>query len=286
VRERFNAGQRIAVSVPVWVKPALKPSVLSHFDVCLERDDTLSGSEEHFVRDGITIAGVRTSLQKSVRAIVMVRERSLSELLGDSENPSHTEWQERSPKFKDRYRHGPYTLRYVKNAPREIVRALMRPTEGRDFKLLQHLFSLDVPTENAVKDPRKGRQDLPGTEESRGPDGIETVAKDTFVQLQKLNGGFRIVGTGKKPTGIQSVAVWAAYEVRRGNPFRQYQALDFEMDKPPIVVHAEGATVLRRQANVLQFRVDRPDFRLTVKGFDAHRDVRVKVLGNDEGSGA
>ncbi|MCL4799034.1 MAG: hypothetical protein KJ025_05560 [Burkholderiales bacterium] len=36
-----------------------------------------------------------------MRAIVNVRERALSGLLGDSENPAHTEWQERSPRFKE-----------------------------------------------------------------------------------------------------------------------------------------------------------------------------------------
>jgi hypothetical protein len=162
LRGQFNAGRPIAATVPVWVKPAAAEPVLSEFDVYLERDDALGTAEEHFVRDGITIAGVRTSMPKGIRAIAAIRDRPLSALLGDSENPAHTEWQERSPKFKDRYRHGPFTLRYIKNAPREIVRVMIRPADGRDLELLQHLFSLDVPTEDALVDPTKGRNDQAG----------------------------------------------------------------------------------------------------------------------------
>jgi hypothetical protein len=281
LREQLNDGQRIAVTVPVWVKPMSADAILSRFDVYLERDDTLDGADEHFVRDGITIAGVRASLQKGVRALVTVRDRPLSQLLGDSENPAHTEWQERSPKFKDRYRHGPYTLRYIKNAPREIVRILTRLAEGRDFKLLQHLFSLDVPTEEQVKDPKKGHEEKPGAEATAAPGELETVGKDRFFHLQKLRGGFRISGNGNAKAMPRNAAVSVAYELRRGNPFSQYQSPDFELDKPPIQVSAVAANVLQKQRNLLVLGIQKPDFQVTVKGFDVRRDIRVRVLSVD-----
>jgi hypothetical protein len=281
LRERLNSGQRIAVTVPVWVKPMSADATLSRFDVYLERDDTLDGADEHFVRDGITIAGVRASLQKGVRALVTVRDRPLSQLLGDSENPAHTEWQERSPKFKDRYRHGPYTLRYIKNAPREIVRILTRLAEGRDFKLLQHLFSLDVPTEEQVEDPKKGHEEKPGAEATAAPGELETVGKDRFFHLQKLRGGFRISGNGNAKAMPRNAAVSVAYELRRGNPFSQYQPPDFELDKSPIQVSTVAADVAQKQRNLLVLRIQKPDFQVTVKGFDVRRDIRVRVLSID-----
>ena len=162
LRESFGRGERVAIEVPVWVKPAAGDSTLAAFEVYLERDDTIAGGEEHFVRDGITIAGVRSPVQAGVRAIVSVRDRALSALLGDSENPAHTEWQERSPRFKERYRHGPFTLRYVRGAPREIVRILTRPAAGRDLSLLRHLFSLEVPTEAALAERDAHRAERAG----------------------------------------------------------------------------------------------------------------------------
>jgi len=286
IREQFNEGRRVAITVPVWVKPVSASAVLSRFEVYLERDETLESADEHFVRDGITVAGVRASLQKGVRALVTVRDRPLSQLLGDSENPAHTEWQERSPKFRDRYRHGPYTLRYIKNAPRELVRILTRPAEGRDFKLLQHLFSLDVPTEEMVNDPKKGHEEKPGTEATAAPEGVETVGKDRFFHLQKLRGGFRVSGNGNAKAMPRHAAVWVAYELRRGNPFSQYQPPDFEMDKPPIQLNAVAAEVAQQQRNLLVLRIQKPDFQVTVKGFDVRRDIRVRVLGVDGEYGA
>ncbi len=277
LRERFNAGQPIAVNVPVWVKPAASDPVASQFDVYLERDDGLSSAEEHFVRDGITITGVRAAMQKGIRVLVLIRDQPLSELLGDSENPAHTEWQERSPKFKDRYRHGPFTLRYVKNAPREIVRAMIRPTEDRDFNLLRHVFALDIPTEEKVKDPKKGREDKPGTEDTGGTMGVETVGRDRFFQLQKLHGGFRLAGNGDDKLMPRKAAVWVAYEVRRGNPFSQYQLPDFELDKAPVVMQTENAEIMRCVGNLLLLSIQDPRFRLTVKGFDVRRDIRVRI---------
>jgi hypothetical protein len=278
LREPFNRGDPVGVHVPVWVKPTAGEAVCAGFDVYLERDDALSGSDEHFVREGITIAGVRSGLQGGVRAIVWVRQRALSGLLGDSENPAHTEWQERSPRFKQRYRHGPYTLRYIKSAPREIVRALTRPAAGRDFALLRHLFSLDLPTEEAVRQRAASAPKRTGLDGTGTASFVETVGKERFFELQKLPGGFRLAGTVEGTAAPRFVAVLAAYEVRRGNPFALYQALDFEMDRPPIEAVASGAEIVRRERNAIVLRIDEPAFQLTVRGFDPRRDVRVKTL--------
>jgi hypothetical protein len=284
LKEAFNRGDPVAVRVPVWVKPAVGGASRASFEVYLERDDALAGGEEHFVRDGITVAGVRSGVQSSVRAIVCVRERALSALLGDSENPAHTEWQERSPRFKERYRHGPFTLRYVKGAPREIVRILTRPATGRDFALLRHLFSLDVPTEDAVRhheprDPRHAGRD--GTGETPA---IEPAGRDRFFELQKLQGGFRVTGSGNGARPPRFAAVLAAYEVRRGNPFALYQPLDFALDRAPIVAQIAGAEIVRQERNAIVVRIDDPAFQLTVRGFDPRRDVRVKTIAlEDEG---
>lgn len=276
LREPFNRGDRIAVRVPVWVKPAEGEAACATFEVWLERDDSIAAADEHFVRDGVTIAGVRGGVQSGVRAIVCVRERALSALLGDSENPAHTEWQERSPRFRDRYRHGASTLRYVKGAPREIVRLLTRPVEGRDFALLRHVFSLDVPTEESVRqrqpDASRAGLDISGaTAEVASPRGAHSF------ELQRLAGGFCVTGVANGQTP-RYLAVRAAYEVRRGNPFALYQPFDFDLDRAPIVLDLEGAVLVRRRQNEIVVRIDDAQFRVTVQGFDPRRDVRVKAI--------
>lgn len=276
LRSRFNeAGERLAFHVPVWVKPVGGEPVLSGFHVYLERDDALNGSEEHFIRDGITVAGVRSGLQSGVRAIVSVTDRALSELLGDSENPAHTEWQERSPKFRNRYKHGVSTLRYVKNAPRELVRLLTRTEQGRDYTLLRHLFSLEMPTEEALRKERQKKQQ-PGDTETAAEQQVETAAGLQRFQLQKTAGGFRL-RRAPAATLPRRVVVTMAYETRRGNPFKQYQPPDFELDKHPIRIETDKGRIRMRRLNRLALEIEAPDFSLAVTGFDVNRDIRVRV---------
>jgi hypothetical protein len=282
LRDRFNRGERIALSVPVWVKPLREADVLSSFDIYLERDERLTAGEEQFVREGITVAGVRSGVQAGVRAIVLVRDRALSALLGDSENPAHTEWQERSIHFKERYRHGPFTLRYVKSAPREIVRILTRPAAGRDFRLLQHIFAREIPTEESIRQHTRSLERGAGGEGRSKAGGADIVGGERFFNLQKLHGGFRVTGVDDGSAMPPYAGVQVAYEVRRGNPFSLYQPLDFELDKAPISVQAQGGQIVRLLRNLAVLRIANADFSLTVRGFDSRRDVRVKVIAMGE----
>ncbi|MCZ7564980.1 MAG: hypothetical protein M5U08_15390 [Burkholderiales bacterium] len=283
LREAFARGERVAVEVPVWVKPAAGEASLAAFDVYLERDDALAGGEEHFVRDGITVAGVRSPVQAGVRAIVHVRERALSGLLGDSENPAHTEWQERSPRFKERYRHGPFTLRYVKGAPREIVRVLTRPAAGRDFTLLRHLFALDVPTEAAIaeRDARRaeragfGRQrpDERGRHGRQGPPVPAAEARRRLPAERRGRGG-------------RGAALRGGAGGLRGAPRQPVRALPaVRLRSRRVAVRARGRG---RGGAAPRGEHDRAAHRRAglrgsaVRGFDPRRDVRVKAVPLDE----
>ncbi len=73
------------------------------FNAFLEKDTSLTKPENLFVRDGITISGI-TSLDKGlVRGVVIIHDTNLARMLGDSENPAHTEWQADSRNFKGKY---------------------------------------------------------------------------------------------------------------------------------------------------------------------------------------
>ena len=276
LREVLDEPAPIALRAPVWVKPSAGDAVLSYFDVFLERDDLLARGDDHFIRDYITVAGVRASLPKGYRCIVAVRDRALATLLGDSENPAHTEWQERSPRFRDRYRHGPSTLRYIKAVPREVLRLLTRPAEGRDYGLLRQLFSLEIPEAAEAKDhaPQHDQVDGAGADAATS---AEIVGREPFFQLQKLGGGFRLSGTGAEQALPAAIRVEVAYEVRRGNPFAHYQTLDFELDRSPIDLVGSGVEIVRRNENELLFRPEQNDFHVVITGFHTYRDLRVRV---------
>jgi hypothetical protein len=68
-----------------------------------------------------------------------------------------------------------------------------------------------------------------------------------------------------------------AYEVRSGNPFKQYTPLDFNVRRKPLKVALKGAKLRFCRHNAIQIRVERGDFQLSITGFDPHRDLRVKT---------
>ena len=73
------------------------------------------------------------------------------------------------------------------------------------------------------------------------------------------------------------ITIWIAYEVRSGNPFKIYTSLDFDVSKDPIQIKADGVKLMLGKENTIQIEVVRSDFRVTVTGFDTHRDLRVRT---------
>jgi len=274
--ERFHQKQRIALYLPISVQLRnRKEPTHTGFSLFLERDDALEKAEDHFIRQGITVPEVTSLKHKGVRALVSITDRPLSTFLGDAENPAHTEWERNNKPFKQRYLLGPTTLGYVKTSPREIVKLLTQPLKGRDESLLQHLFSLPQTPygeEGAKPKNKEGTGDPAGEEKT-----FIDVAGAQYLQLYPIKNGFKLVKKSSAKLLPRIITVQMAYEVRGGNPFKKYTPLDFDVNRPPISVTVEGALRMVCQNNLLQIEVKRPDFVLTVTGFDPHRDLRIKT---------
>ena len=276
LRSRFEAGEKLAFYLPLWVEPRKKDIEHSHFKLFLERDALIDRGEDYFIRDGITVTGVSSQRQKGMRVIVSVADKPLSRLLGDSENPAHTEWQERSPKFKNRYNLGPACLRFVKNSPREMIRILSMPAEGRDTKLLRDLFYVDLDLGKETKSDRKMPKDGPGAG-SLGSEDAPTGAPPRLL-LSRVKGGFRLSLHPEAKLYPRTIEMEMAYDVRQGNPFRLYRPYDFDLEKAPIRIEGVGLTYRIVQPNGLKATTEQPDFQLTITGFDLNRDLKIKII--------
>ena len=273
LRQKFDEGKPIALHVPLQVKILKEPPKETFFKIFVQRDEQLDTAEDHFIRDGITIVGVSTLKQRGVRVIVVVDDKPLSMLLGDSENPAHTEWQERSPKFKGKYDKGPTCLRFVKNSSREIVKLLSKPSVGKDLTLLSNIFSLYDPERQKrdIESIQKPGMDRPGEE----PPDI--LLEDKNMRIQKVKGGFRVEPIDKTAEVPKRFIVSVAYEVRQGNPFSRYNRLDFELDKLPIERWVKNVKLFKHKPNSLMAYVGKNDFSFRITGFDVNRDIRVRL---------
>ena len=191
LRKKLDRGERIALIVPLWIQRTGGTTLHTNYKVVLERQADLERGEDHFTREGVTIAGVASLRQRGIRVLVAVTEKVLSKFLGDSENPAHTEWQERSPKFRGKYDWGPTCLRYVKNSPREILKILSRPAKGRDETLLSDLFYIESKPADESFVATKKPTGVPGKDgvDQPAPNGIAT---DKYFQVQRAKEGFRL----------------------------------------------------------------------------------------------
>lgn len=279
LRERLEAGDRIAAEFRIAVKRR-KRLAHSGFRIFMEKDDALSRGEHAFIRRGITIPDIprtaRYSRDKPLRALLVVDDDALSTLLGDAENPAHSDWSERADKVRELYDHGASTVRFVKNAISQLGAMLLRPAEGRSRDLLRDLFFVDRDEGRETEGKSEGDT---ATEEGESPQ-----QPDVKVELQPKNGasiaarghGFTIRGSGDPDAVGQSWEARLAYRTRHGNPFHRYAISDFDVSRD-LKLRIRGARIDLAEQNILRFVPTSPDYEIVFDGFDAYRDLVVRV---------
>lgn len=279
LQRKLDSGERIAVRVPLDVRSQRGVEEPSYFDVFLVND---GGNDDRtvFVREGIIISDVRARRSRGIRSIVTIEHKPLATLLGDSENPAHTQWQKDSSNFRDKYPkiYGVAVLSCVTHCVSGIINILSAQQREEDTTLLKDFFSLPAaPDPDGIKAREKRRKKLKGTE----PDPTITVPepRKKRYRLEQVPDGFR-VSTGEPESDLpQILDISAAYDVRRGNPFKKYDPADFKMEDSSIRLDPppRGLAVLSRSGNRLVVEVRDQDFLLTVVGFDTDRDLCVEV---------
>jgi hypothetical protein len=274
VRPKFESGEHLAFRVPLLVKPKDGTTQSSYFKVFLQRDLGLENHRAAFIREGLIVTDATKTKLSGVYAIVVIDDKPLATLLGDAENPAHTEWQSRSAHFKGRYHQGAPTLSYVKNSVAQLVQMLTSSKENSDPTALADVFF--VPKAQDPEESRKLtiKKPTPGPEPP-GPQPVPGPNRPA-VRVTQLKGGFAVHGLAGS-TLPEFVRVTVAYEIRRGNAFKRYQPADFELDKAPLQVSSEGATVHQSGLNRMVIGDLKPDFKVVVTGFDAARDIVVRA---------
>ena len=261
-RIRFENGEELAFRIRVWVHPRNDSPKLSWLDLIVQRDPNLSGVHTEYVRHNLTIpdAGPRSlGISSNFRSLMIVEEENLAALLRDSEEPSHSRWNERAEKVRDRYDLGASTVRFVNASVRRIIQCLMATQKGVHRDLLSEFFSI----------PRDGAR-------TRTRNGSNGHSRTPF-EISERQGGFsvRVVDRGKGIPGRLHIQV--AYEIRRGNPLRRYDRRDFQLDSIDFEVLVDGCTIQEMRENQIIVRIEEEGARISVNGFDPNRDILVQV---------
>ncbi len=274
--EALDSHKPVCARIPVYIIPNGRQPELSHFDVVLARDPELEGPLDEFIRAGITITGVTSLRESGIRALVIADDLPISTMLGDSENPAHTEWQDRSRNFVGKYRVGRSTLAFVKAAPQGLLRLLNKRSEQIDDTALRQLFP-DPSSKGGKQVNSPGKVHKPGGKR-RPTTKVDVKSRPRIFQLSRTAEGFTasLAEAGQKATPMR-VRLRLAYDVRRGNPYSRWSAADFDLGEDDWRITHSGGDLLNATGNRLEILAESPDWKLQVKGFDPDRDLIVDI---------
>jgi len=277
LRDRFERGERVAFKVPLKYYPVGGKAKTCYYDAFLEKDTSLTKPENLFVRDGITISGINSIDRGLVRGLVVIHDVNLARMLGDSENPAHTEWQADSRNFKGKYVDGKEALVFIKSTLKQLFDRLQKPLEELQKDLLIDFFSIPVETKEEARQKNKP-DDKPGDDELDDDEIPPMSTKVRAVLMEKIPSGLKLYKNPKAKEVPESIKIKLGYDVPRGNPVSSYQELDFDVSKAPITISAEGVYFTKKEKNILEFNIEQQsNFEITLTGFDEKRDLFLKV---------
>lgn len=272
------SDQPFGLKVPVRVNDAgRRAAEWADMEVVFLPSEGRTG-QPRFYREGIRIIDAgKNQRTHGAEAMVLIGRGPLAEMLGLAEGPAHTDWSPSTERFKGRYADGKRWISFVRNAPREILRLARSDTEEEDRNVAIDFFSIKEKPE--FERPREKRG---GDKADKTAEPPEVSAPPARTRVLKVDGGFAV--TAPNCEAGDRVRVLAAYDVRRGNPYKKWREFDFTFSPEDgnLQIAVTGGRILEGEDNHLTLVVDDPgEFACTVTGFDVHRDLVVRARRKD-----
>lgn len=272
LRLLYDEGKPIAIRAPVPMKKKGGGIKTSHLDIYLKRTAELTTVKPVFVRGSVVIPDHK--IRKVPGAVGLIRSNSdeLAALLRAAEDPGHKEWSTETDNFhivKERFSYAKSYLTLARDAAIGIARLLQDDESEEDFDILGDVFSLP-------KDPEEGGPSGGGAGRKKRKRKkkvviVKPVAKPV-LSVARVSGGFSVSRAAPDSRIPAIIRVRAAYDVRKGNPFKKWDSADFEIGEAPVEISSvNGLKVEKIDGNRIVLKVIDADFGLTVRGFDTSR---------------
>ena len=275
LRQSFSSGELISVRVRLWLLKKQGEGQEGHLDVYLERQGDNSRCDAYFVREGMTIAKINSKAcqRGGIRAFVNVESGPLAKLLGDTEGPAHEDWDTSTERPEREWKTWKGRVKFVRAIVDKLVEILTPVTTEPDFDLLSEFFSVE-------QTGGSQRQKKPGGATSEQT-GIEPpVPESKWYSISERTGGFTISRTASVAMPDDpALKVSVAYDLPSVDPLRDWSPIDFRIGNKDGELHpsGEGLRVKAIAGNVLLLTHIQPTFSFSVRGFDQHRDLFVRV---------
>jgi hypothetical protein len=270
LRKKFNvSGDLVHVRVPILLKRKHGTEERTYFDLFLQKAPERKRGEALYVRSAITVPDeARYFRARQVFGALVASDPAIASFLGDAENPAHTRWNGAAEKLDKNWKAGKARLSEIRNSLNRLYDALSQALEVKEPDALIDVFSIPDTTAGGNRRRRNRPPVIPNIKPS-----------PKVYRILERKGGFSIAagpGLTSEKLPIQ-IRVRAAYDVLRGNPFKKYNPLDFDMTKDDIEIAETGATVARSGSNEIAIDIADVDFRVDLDGFDQHRDLMVRT---------
>ena len=290
LKEKFDKSELVSVDFPVLVKKR-QPQEIStaKFRVFLQQDENAEQSQELFVRQDLGIDGEKrlkaARTIAPVMALTFIQDSKLSDLLVAAEEPTHRNWNAKRPKLVNLYASPNDALNAVRNAALRLVQ-LISP-EGKKDETALAIYFADPSSEPAKKTGGGGAIREAPKGDPPPPDDIPK-AKSKPVSVKLLDDGFEI--RAKEAEGFNfpiDCKVTLAYATVVGDAFKLWDAADFwiENDKAHPRLYSD-ISQLTTNLNVVSFRLNSENSRLSVSGFDRNRQLEIRVRYLEVSDGA
>jgi len=263
----FNSGMLLGFRVPIIIQKQNGTESRTFFDIFLKKslDGSLASSDVHYYRSGLSLPDEGSLGNLPVRGLFSAEDDGISEFLGDAEDPSHLKWNQTLEDLQDKYVNHYTLLRYIRNAMREIVRVLDIPVREKDYKLLNHIFS--IPEAEKPKDELSDDE----SESDNGPDEkIQSRIRE--INISPISQGFIIKKVKRNVLPI-TVRVKVAYDVTRGSAFGTYDEHDFNLTDNTMIIDPTNCENIQTHENEITLTLIDRSSALKVSGFDPNRDL-------------
>ena len=278
IRTSLAEGRLVQVKAHLTVRKKDKPDARDEFSCYMLKDEAFNDRPCH-IREDLIISNVTSGRANGFATIVRVDKGALANLLGDSENPAHTEWQASSQNFKDKYVYGGMVIKFVADFATELLRRVHSSTNQIDKDILRSYFNDPGPeAPEEVKPPKPWPKvpDLGPNPEPPIPPIVPDLPPKAEVLIVPLTDGFTAMATGWPVDSGAHVEIRAAYETAKGDPFSRYREYDFDFKGKGLSREIDGATIVFEGGNRVVISITAPIFKITVKGFDVNRDLIVR----------
>jgi len=272
LKQSFNNGNLLKFKIPVRIIKSNDNQSDTYFEISCKKNSILDKAIEFYVRSGIRILPRKSALgSRPVIAMLVADEPEIAEFLGDAENPAHTEWNERTGEFKEKYLNAYSLLRFINKSMAMLVSFLDEPPQEQQRDFLREIFSIPISIEEREKEEEEEK-------ETQVPIIPSVPGNPKIFIIERISGGFNVSLNGNVNVKFPlNAKIMVAYDIRRGNPFKQYDLFDFDFNQNQIEINSSDCLITRRERNFIELEVTGQNFLLTMEGFDLKRDLVVDI---------